>query len=202
MLYNNLNWECQKFASKSELKPEIATVLFSKNKTVATDAFRLLEVTTDSSVNVKDFPRLPDGKTAMMGFKPFMVPARAVAELAKMRTGKNSNLPILSYVAVSSVKKDSVEFIATDLEIGDTKVIRTIEGKFPDYEKLFNEAGNPVAEIKINGKLMAELLETMAKFNRIGEVTIKFYGKNKALLFEAGNNNQKARAALMPLREI
>lgn len=193
--------EVVKFASTSGLNPEIASVFFKKDKTVATDTFRLVEISVNSTVNVKDFPKLPDGKTAMAGFKPFIVPREAAAEISKMKIGKNDSLPILSYVAVSKVQKESVEFIATNLETGDTKTIRTIDGKFPDYEKLF-DAGNPIAEFEVNGKYMASICETLAKFNKLNSVKIKFYGKEKAILLEAKNENQAGRAALMPIKDL
>ena len=201
MLFNKLNFEVVKFCVNNESKPEISGVFFLPDKTVATDTFRLVEISTDAAVKVDDFPILPNKKTAMKSFKPFIISRKAVMEVAKMNPGNSKTLPILNYTAVSFVDDKTVEFINTDLETGDAKVCQKVDGKFPDYEMLFIKDA-PVAEVEVNGNYMAEILTTLAKFNLLQSVKIKFYGKDKPVLFETSNENQKARAALMPLRNV
>ena len=47
MLYNKHNLAVAKFASQTKgLKPELEAVLFTNNKTVATDSTRLIEIST------------------------------------------------------------------------------------------------------------------------------------------------------------
>ena len=197
MLYNNLNFEAVKFASSSDLRPELSGVFFKADKVVATDRFRLVEITTDKTADIKEM-----GKEFMQGFKPFIIGAKQVKEMAKI-VPNYKRLPQFNYAGISFADDKFVEFISHNLETNLTEKRRAskINGTFPDYEKLF-ETGNAIAEIEINGNYMAGILETLAKFNFDYKVKIKFYGENKPLIFEAGNASQKARAALMPFKNI
>jgi DNA polymerase III sliding clamp (beta) subunit (PCNA family) len=62
-MYNKLNLDVAKFASKSTLKPELASVAFYGNKTVASDSFRLVEVGASGEasdavlINAKDLSK-------------------------------------------------------------------------------------------------------------------------------------------------
>ena len=193
MLYNKLNLECAKFASKSEIKPELTGVFFMKDKTVATDSFQLMEITTDKSVKPEDFPKW-NNKTAMRGCKPFIAPAKALKDI-KIPTGKNV-LPICECVAISNLDDKSVEFLTTNLEVGEVKMVKRIDGKFPEYEQIFPQEVAK-GEVLVNGEWLAEMAKTLSKFNaRNKEIKIKFYGENKPLVLEAGNDEQKGRALL------
>lgn len=197
MLYNEHNLSVAKIASKSEMRPEIAGVYFSKDKTVATDGVRLLEVRTPSDVKVEDFPMV-DGKAAMRGVQPFIVPARSVREI---KIPKKTNLPICQNVAIKHLDDKRVEFLTTDLETAKITTARRVEGKFPDYEAIF-PTGEPAAQVVVNGELLAELVEIMAKVGGATKsVRVKFYGPEKPIVLEAGELNQKARGLLMPIRE-
>ena len=196
MLYNSLNLEVAKIASKSEMRPEIAGVFFKNNLTAATDGFRLLEITTPVGVKPEEFP-VVDGAAAMRGCQPFIVPARSLREI-KIPKAKNG-LPILQNVAIKYLDDKRAEFLTTDLETAKITTARRVEGKFPDYEQLW-PAGAPAAEVVINGELLAELLGIMAKLDRTGAVKFKFYGKDKPVVVEAGET-QKGRGMIMPIRE-
>ena len=50
MLYNKHNLEVAKIASKTTTREELTGVLFTKDKTVASDTFRLLEITTPADM--------------------------------------------------------------------------------------------------------------------------------------------------------
>lgn len=196
MLYNSLNLEVAKIASKSDMKPEIAGVLFKSDRTCATDGFRLLEVRTPADVKPEDFPMV-DGKAAMRGVSPFIVPARSVREI---KIPKNATMPICENVAIKHLDDKWVEFLTTDLETAKITTARRVESKFPDYEAIF-PIGEPVARVVINGELLAELVKIMAKLDRTSAVRLKFYGLNKPVVLEAGNENQKGRGLLMPIIE-
>lgn len=197
MLYNSLNLEVAKIASKSEMRPEIAGVFFKQDRTVATDGFRLLEVRTPADVKVEDFPCV-DGKAAMRGVQPFIVPARSVREI-KIPKVKNG-LPIIANVAIKHADARLIEFLTTDLETAKITTARRVEGKFPDYEQLW-PAGAPVAEVVVNGALLGELVEIMAKLDRTSAVRIKFFAPDKPIVLEAGNEGQKGRGLIMPIKE-
>lgn len=196
MLYNSLNLEVAKIASKSAMRPEIAGVFFKQDRTVATDGFRLLEVRTPADVKVEDFPMV-DGKAAMRGIQPFIVPARSLREI---KLPKKTNLPICQNVAIKHLDDKRAEFLTTDLETANITTARKVEGKFPDYEQIF-PTGEPAAQVVINGELLAELVAIMAKLNKTSSVRLKFYGPEKPIVLEAGELNQKARGLIMPIKE-
>ena len=194
MLYNKHNLAVAKFAAKDGRHEELASVLFSKEKTAATDSFRLLEVSVSTTGNAEEFPRV-DGASAMRGCSPFMVSAKQVAEL-KPKGAKS--LPITEFVALKHLDDKRVEFLTTDLESAQVKQARRVDGKFPDYERIFPQ-GKAVAEVALNGKMLSELLKVMSELHE--QVRVKFYGKEKPLIFECGTAEQKARALLMPIKE-
>lgn len=195
MLFNRLNLEVAKFASKSDVKSVIAGVLFKKDKVVATDSFRLLEVSTDKGLDVAEYPRV--GKvSAMRGFKPFIVEAKAVKDIKIPRA---ASLPIAESVAVKHISNDAVEFLTTDLGSTDIKRARRVEGQFPDYEAIIPQ-GKPVVEVELNGEYLAELLQVMSKLDKVKKVKVKLYGGEKPIVLEAGNTTQTARGLLMPIR--
>jgi len=197
MLYNQNCVNICKFASKSETRPELAGVFFKTDRVVITDGFRLIEMTVPSDIKIEDYPKV-QGKSAMRGFKPFIISAK---ELSKIKIPKNKTLFILNNIAVNYVDDQRVELMTTNLETADIKSFKRIDGQFPDYEKIF-PTGEVKAEISCNGEMLAEMLEVMSKLdNNNKTVKIKFYGDNIPLVLEAKNNNQEARSLLMPLRK-
>jgi len=194
MLYNKHNLAVAKIASKSGTREELASVFFSKDKTAATDSFRLLEVSVNKSVKTEEFPQV-EGVSAMRGCNPFLVSAKQVAEL-KPKGAKH--LPITEFVAVKHLDDKRVEFLTTDLESSQVKQARRVDGKFPDYKQIF-PTGEAVAEVVVNGEKLAELLKVMAALK--DEVRIKFFGKEKPLVFECATTEQSARRLIMPIRE-
>ena len=197
MLYNNNNLNITKIASKNENRPELTGVFFKSDKTVATDTFRLIEMSTPSNVKPEDYPKLPSGKTAMRGCKPFIVSAK---ELSKIKIPNNKTLPIVNHLAIGHVDDQRVELLTTDLETEQVKSLRRIDGNFPDYEKLF-PVDKPIAEVELNADYLSELLNIMGKLNNLKSVKIKFHGPDKPLVLEASGPDQKARGMLMLLRK-
>lgn len=192
MLYNENNLLVAKMASKNDTRPELASVLFTKEKTVATDSFRLLEVTTPSDAKIEEFPKT-DGKPAMRGFKPFMVPAQSLKEM------KNKG----KLVAVKHVSEVFSELMT------DESITRfpAVSGHFPDYEQIFPK-GKPVLEVSINPEMFGDILLTVAKMmkNNAGsygasEIRISFYGELTPVVVEAGTKTQKIRGLIMPIRK-
>ena len=195
-LLNKNNLEVCKIASKSDTRPELAGVYITDKLVCATDSFRLLEMTLPADVKAEDYPKI-EGKTAMRGYKPFIISAK---ELGKVKIPVNKSLPILNHIAVSHVDDQRVELMTTNLDVADTKSFKRIGEQFPDYQKIF-PTGNPVAEVEVNAEYLAEMLEVMGKLNSLKSVRIKFYGDNQPLALEAKSNNQEARGLLMPLRK-
>jgi hypothetical protein len=204
MIYNEHNLAVAKIASKDERRPAITGVYFMKDKSVATDSFRLLEVSVSDKDRVESFNKLMKVRSqpsALMGFKPFIVPAKAVKEI-KIKKNSSSLLSIEEYAGVKHVDNKKVEFITTGEGGADIKVMARIDDKFPDYEGIF-PAGSvkPEAEILINAELLAELLAVMGKINDKREVKIKIYGPEKPVVLEVKGEGQKGRGMIMPIRE-
>jgi len=198
MLYNKNNLSVAKIASVNALKPELASVLFTKTHTAATDGFRLLEMSVDASANIEDYPQA-NGVSAMRGFKPFLVNAKALAEV---KPPTKTSLPILQYVAIKHVDQTRVEFVSMtgDME-AHVSTVRRVEGEFPNYEPLF-PAGEPVASVRVNGVYLAELAKLMGDMLKLQVLDIEFYGAGKPLVLhaESEHGRQKSRALLMPIR--
>lgn len=196
MLYNQRNLDVCKIASKGNgLKPVLESVMFSKNFTVATDSYRLLEISTPKNAKVGDFPKV-QGVSAMIGFSPFLVNAKMLKD--KVKIPKKTNLPILQNVAVKHIHDNRVEFYTTEGTNADIQNVVRVQDTFPDYEKIF-PSGKPLAEVELNGELLAELLEVMSKLDNLQRVKIKIYGALKPVVLEAGDDNQKGRGMVMPM---
>lgn len=195
MLWNKHNLTVAKFAAKNGIREELASMYFLKDKTVATDTFRLLEVSVPADVKIEDFPQV-QGKSAMRGCEPFLVDARSVASIKLPK----SKLPILQHCTIKHCDKQYVEFLTTDGEIAESKTLRRIDGQFPDYEQIFPK-DEPKAEVYINGKMLGELLTAMSELSEDKGVTIRFFGEENPLVLLAESKVQKARGIMMPMRK-
>ena len=191
MLFNKYNLTVAKMASKSEIKPALASVMFTNTKTVATDGARLLEVSVDSELKLEQAPEVA-GRKPMRGVKPFLVPASKVKEI---------KLPVKPVVAeagvVSVLHRDDKR---VELGVGMDDVITTVPvtDEFPQYEQIF-PTGKPVLELAVNGRLLAEMLEMMAKLGSVERVNIQLYGGEKPIVLTASNGHQTARGLVMPM---
>ena len=197
MLYNNHNLAVAKFAAKDGIRQEIAGVLFTKEKTAATDSICLLEVSTDTALKVKDYPKVQSA-SAMRGFKPFIVLAEW---MNKIKLPSHRFLPALNSVAVKHIADSKVDFLIS--EEGTTAQILSIprvSGKYPDYEKIFPKS-KPKAHFMINGVKMAELLKVMAALPPLKGVEVFYYGKNKPIELRAHSDTQKSRGLIMLMKE-
>jgi len=195
MLYNKLNLAVAKIASTNDSRPELASVLFTKDKTAATDSFRLIEITVDNSVRVEDYPKI-EGKDVIKEITPFLVSAKALKEIKPV---KSKTMPILNYVAITFADDKQVEFSATNLETVERKMLRKVEGTFPEYEKVI-PTDEPKAKITLNANYLLDVLAILAEVNKQGTVEIEFYEDGKPLLLKASNGSQSARALVMPLK--
>ena len=136
-----------------------------------------------------------DGASAMQGFSPFLVNAKMLRD--KVKIPKKTSLPILQNVAVKHIHDNRVEFFTTEGTNADIQNVKRTVGIFPDYNKIF-PVGEPLAEVELNGLLLAELLEVMSKLDRMSKVKIKVYAPNKPVVLEAGDKEvQFARGMLM-----
>ncbi len=193
MIYNKHNIDIAKIAHKD--REPISGVMFSPDKTVATDGFRLLEVSCPN-IDPSDFPVI-DGAVAIKEFEPLIVNAKTLREI---KIPKVKDIGIVSSVAIKEITDDRVDFMTTDLETNKITTAKRVKSDFPDYEQIFPKE-EPIAEINLNGKYLAEMLSIMAKLGgNENKVKIKFYGEGKPLLLESGEL-QKARGLMMPHKQ-
>lgn len=195
-LYNKLNLEVARFASKTTIKPELASVLFADGKTVATDSTRLVEITTPKHQNAEDYPiTVGHGEFVTKLAEPVMLSASQVKNLKVVKASKS--LPVLNNVALFRDGKN-VELVSTNLDDKNAVSIRPTEGNFPDYEQVVPK-GEASFQLDVNADLLAEILDTLAKLSTDKRVTIKFFDAKKPLLITADGNEQSARALIMPM---
>ena len=172
-MYNKSNLKAAGIASKLNLgivKPELATVLFTGSKTVATDGYSLIEI---------DIPFV-DNPTPLND--PILLNA---ADVAKIKTGNNDDI----FVAV-----DGTVTVGT----ATYKIPTLPADQFPKYEEVL-PTGEPVTTVTVNAQYLASLVAILAKLpNDTTHVKIAFYGDRKPLILTV-KGHQNARAVLMPI---
>ena len=186
MIFNKHNMEVAKFASKGSSRPELQGIFITKDKTVATDSFRLLEVSTPKDKKPEDY------KNAMRGMKPVIINAEYLKKNIKLKD---------DCIAIKHIDDNKIEVLQTvDGQVLPKFLPRITSGEFPEYNMIFpkNEAR---AEVLLDARLLSDLLEVMGKMNNTGQVRIKVYAKGQPLVIEGGSQNQPARAMLMGLKK-
>ena len=191
MLYNKHNLAVAKIASKSDIRPAISGVFFTDKKTVATDSFRLIEMSVPKDSKAENFPK-DNKKSAMRGCKPFILNASYLQKNVKVKEDS---------IAISHIDDNKVEILqVVDGMVMPKYIPRITSEQFPDYEKIFPTA-KPVAEVSVNATYLAEICELLGKLNNLNSVKIKFYGEGQPVLIEGEGVNQSGRGLVMPLRK-
>lgn len=196
MLYNKHNLTVAGFASTSDIRPEIASVLFTSKKTVATDSYQLLEVATPAEISPEDFPTV-GGNIPLTSTEPFMVNAKTIKGI---KIKKTKGLPILENICLAGRTPEGINFVSTDLEGASVTSGRIVDGTFPDYEQVF-PTDAPACELLINGRMVGELLQAIAGMRADEHVTLKVYGQYKPIVILGGGENQPARGMVMPVQK-
>ena len=199
MIYNKLNLSITDFCG-DESHPEISGVLFTKDKTVATNSHILIEV-KNPKIDKDDFPILPDVEIEEMK-EEFVIPVKAVKKM-NSNIPKNNTLPILENVIYCNSKKNeeitTVEFASSDLEQVDKVGTRAIIGKYPDYQKVIPK-GIPKNTIKFDPQYLKKICEFWIK-NGNRSMEFKIYNDDEPIIIEDKFNNQDVKAAIMPIRK-
>ncbi len=201
MLYTRHNFEVADFCDTRGIRPELAGILVTPDGTAATDSYVLLEVSSPSADNAeKDFPAIP-GHAITARDDQFIFPKESARQVLKTIPKKtDSGSGVVQRAAVLETDKGFAGFIATDhVQIRPT-IAKEIEGTFPEYQQLFPTA-KPKSVVSVNAKQQEKLAKFFAGLSKLGNVTIKTYGAQDPILFEAQNEVQTARALLMPLRQ-
>ena len=196
------NLAVAKFAAQTTgLKPALESVLFANNKTVASDAVQLIEISTVEWANEVDYPSVvSDGKLVNKLDKGVLLNAEKVGSLKLVK--EHTHLEVLNNVALFK-NKDRYELVSTNLEERNVLQAKAVDGNFPDYDKIFSDGSDVIAEININGVLLAELCKTLAGIGTLGNiVTLKIRKDGKPLEIHARSveTTQVGRALIMPMR--
>lgn len=149
-MYNHNNLLPAKIASKSSIKPEMQSVAFYGNRTIATDTFRLLEVSTPFSDPAEAHaPAIIDSKL----FKATTIPKKTLnfdlAEIEKAtKTVANPNINYPDVDQIMSEKPD-VEYASIKINgelLGELLVAMSKINKFGVVELKvpINQAYTPV----------------------------------------------------------
>lgn len=211
MFINKHNLKVADFASKDTVRPVLNAVKFEPGRTIATDGVKLCIVETPK-IEEKDFDeltgkdvdyllKLPKRTKSWEG----IVPVEMVKEVSRSLP-KNSSLPILdnAYISENS-DSQTVEIVTTDLSISRKPQAMTVQGNFPDVDKMLEEKVKkvaPQARVTIDIKLLKEIaasLETMTDKNNYVELELR--GQNDPVVLRTTTpENQEVTAVVMPIR--
>lgn len=208
MIYNQNNLNVAKVASKTGINPELRAVAFFKDKTVATDRFRLIEMSTPAEEGKDPLENYPTAGVKNILTKleePLMLEAKTVSKLKILKVKQLSEIQ----GAVLVDAKDglgSVQLVSTDLSSTNQVSIRPTAGSFPKYEMLMpseESIKEDYAVVEINAEYLAEVLQILSKLDGTHCVTLGINKKvhGKPVIVFAKNNEQTGRGLVMPLNK-
>lgn len=197
MIFNKINLEVAKLTSKTKGR-EIAGVLFTKDKTVATNSIALIEISTPKNLKIEDYPKGMYGEP-VKEFEPFIAD-KSVMRKVVVPNIEEPLLPVLNSTVIKAIGDTKVEFMTSDLETTDILSVKKLPGDYPKYEEVFPKS-QPV-KIKVNAEQLVSLLEILGKLGgRNSEVTLNVHTKEDMLSLSAGeNSNQVGRGLLAGIR--
>lgn len=75
--------------------------------------------------------------------------------------------------------------------------------EYPRYESIFPTT-EPLAQVRVNGRMLAEIVELLAKLNTAEEVTLALHGIDRPIVITGRSSisapiPQTARAMIMPI---
>lgn len=176
--------ECAKFASTSEIRPELAAVMIDGRKAVATDSFRLMEVTRKEQTG----ETLPAAAK-----KPWLVFAKELLKVKHVAKGTQTG------ILTGDGESGSGE-VKTDVATFPVRIHTYHADGYPKYETIMDGAEKEESsELRFHAGYLRDICETMEKIGD-GYITIRFpHAKAKPMLITNEDKQHKARALLMPL---
>jgi hypothetical protein len=153
-----------------------------------------------------DYPSIPAIEAAPNSAKAAILPVKAFCEAqAAAKKIKAHARPILKSVAVQLSDKESA-MGSTNLESASVVgPILNLEGRWPSTDEVFPK-GSPTMTVRINAKMLAELLGIAAGFSEDKDhapVTLSFYDANgmKPIRLDAkdAGNGQTFSGLIVPL---
>lgn len=166
MLINKDLLKVAKIASKDKTRPILNNIMINSEVIVATDMFKLLEIKLDKSENIDNFPIVPSSPSkACIPEAPLLINAQDI--LKNQKFFKNQNLPILENGLLNNLSDNTVSILTTDLSTAQNQNYRLNSGQFPDYTKIIPASLDNHRRVKLNPKLLIELLQAFSDFKEI-----------------------------------
>lgn len=162
--------EVRNFASKNDLHPELACICLKENKIVATDSYRLVEITDKKSEPLKE---------------------KILLSIRKIKLEKENNVEVSDDKKTATIKSKDL-----------AQIVNVVDVKYPEYENIIPKDDKKIlAEVKINGEYLAEVLEYAHKFGGSfnGVKVIVYEGNNTPIKIEAENTDYKVTGLVMPM---
>jgi len=185
-----------KFASTDESRPVLTAVKVTDKGYAATDSYKLVMI-KHKGADIKEFPVIPNAQEVKELPEPLLIPAAALLKKLKFPTSKT--LPILGEGLLCNAEKGSVAIATTDLETATTLQFRTIDGTFPEYQKIM-PTGEPVVTIMLDAKLVTECMAAFLD-GETNQVRLDLYGETEPMIMTGkSENNDHIKALLMPCK--
>lgn len=189
-MYNSINLAVRTILKKKG-SPETSNVLFLKDRTVATDGARLLEITTPKKM-VASNPLAVFHKEVMDKKYEILIPAEALSNI-KIKSADDQVFftTVGDDVRLSQVKKDVVIH----------HEIKPVSKLFPNYKEVIPK-GTPIAQFSVNARLLTSVLAVLSRIAPDHKVSFKVYSNNASVPIEiiAESTEQMGRGLVMPLQ--
>ena len=183
------------FSAKNNIRPTLASVFFTKNKAVATDAYKLCEIEflqnefTQNDLNLKDFEYKKFDESFLINKDDFLK-----LQIPNIKNPLNKFFIWKNNLWEIELKKFNFTIKTTNYK-----------GEFPDYEHFFQN--DKTLEIWVNPEMMIEVMEIYKKA-WVRNVKITLWTPLQPLMFEAKdsenalaeNDIKQIKSILMPLK--
>lgn len=199
-LFNKSNFNITDFCAKSSTRPELEGIFVQPTKTIATNSFILIEVSTLKGLDINEFPAIPNKPKPKTNFKPFILSSNEAQKLIKPLS-KKQDIPILENAVILQSQDDFVEIGTTDLQSYNGIYCKPIQGEFPQVNDILVERGKFV-EINVNPEYLVKIGKFYSQFLK-GTKTLKIkvpVNPNEPIRFYGKTENQDATALLMPIK--
>jgi hypothetical protein len=172
---------------------------------VATDSRMLTRVTGPCRATPAALPEIPDFDTAPDGQTTALIPAdawrRAFTWARRLTAKAPRDHPAARSVAVR-IGGEQTTFGATDGDSGWSEAAQNVSGRYPAYEEMIPPAGTGRDRLRIDPRLLIEMLRTAAGFTTDERpmVEIETFGGTRPLVIRTGQpGGPQFVGILMPL---
>ena len=205
MIYNKNNLIIHQIADQTGNRPEISGIFFKKDKTVATDSYKLIEVKNPDEMLNADIPIIADGSKLWQGFvnKGVIIPSKAVQKILQNLKEIKRELPVLQNCWFSDKSnQENSEIITTDLEIVNKVQTKNISCEYPNYNDIIPQTNNGFTKIILHLDFLIKLLNTIGKMD-LADKNIELFIKNSEtplVIKTTTVQKQQITALLMPIK--